>query len=164
MNPTKPELVRFFDRTRRRVMRLRGFGRTRCNGERRLNAEPDRVLKCQPAVTLAIGITGKLRRAAEVEDTLLRIAKRPAALTALKIEERFRFVASVFCRHDLARTCGPLPLRGAADGNSMTSPLRVRAARLGRRRPKRKNGAIDGRRPFASACPACAQVASPRRG
>jgi hypothetical protein len=59
------------------------------------------------AMTLAIRATGKLNRTAEMEDTLLRVAKRPAAITALKIEERFRFVVSVFGRHDLARTCGP---------------------------------------------------------
>jgi len=42
----------------------------------------------------AVGITGKLNRAAEVEIRLPRIANRLAAIVALKIEECFRFDAS----------------------------------------------------------------------
>jgi hypothetical protein len=69
-----------------------------------MTAEPGRVLKCHTAMPLAVGITGKLRRSAEVEIRLPRIVERPAAIAAFKIEERFRFVASTRSGHDLART------------------------------------------------------------
>jgi hypothetical protein len=56
-------------------------------------------------MTLAVRIAGTLKRAAEVELRLLGIANRPAALIALKLDERFRLIASALIGH-LARAHG----------------------------------------------------------
>jgi hypothetical protein len=56
-------------------------------------------------MTLAVRVAGTLKGAAEVELRLLGIANRPAALIALKLDERFRLIASALLSH-VARTHG----------------------------------------------------------
>src|SRR5262245_61403621 len=79
--------------------------RAQWNSERRLNAQLGWVER-DPVMTLAVRIAGKLKRAAEVEIRLPRIAQRPPAIVALKIDKRFRSIASAVSGHDLARTRG----------------------------------------------------------
>jgi hypothetical protein len=90
-------------------------------------------------MTLAVGIAGKLLCAAEVEITLPRIAERPAAIAALKIEEPFRFIASGHTGHDLYAPAGPIAVtwcdRWELDDIPAEGEIGVP---LGRRAPKRK--------------------------
>lgn len=68
-------------------------------------------------MALAVGIAGELMGAAEVEMRLPRIAKRPTAIVALKIDEHFWFVASVRNVHDLHALAGPPLSHRATAGN-----------------------------------------------
>jgi hypothetical protein len=50
-----------------------------------------RRLECHAPMVLAVGVTGNLRPTAEAEIKLPGLTDGPAAVSALKIEERFRF-------------------------------------------------------------------------
>lgn len=86
------------------------------DSERRPNAELGRVER-DPAMALTVGVPGQLMGAAEVEMRFPRIAKRPAAIVALKIDENFWFVAFVLNSHDRARTRGSTAVTWATAGN-----------------------------------------------
>ena len=74
--------------------RLRRFGGRGWNGGAGLMARPRR-LKCHAPVQRAVGTTRQLRRAAEVEIRVARLADRPAAVVPLEVEECLRLVGSL---------------------------------------------------------------------
>jgi hypothetical protein len=90
-------------------------------------------------MALAVRVAGKLKRAAEAEMRLPRIAKWPTAIVALKIDESLRFIASALNGHDLARARGSTAVAWCDSWELMTSPLRADiGAAAARRTPKRK--------------------------
>ena len=64
-------------------------------------------MECHPAMTFAVRVARTLKRAVEAEMWFHRIANRPAAVVALKIDELFQFIVSGVNGHDLARARGP---------------------------------------------------------
>src|SRR5262249_50535663 len=101
-----------------------------------------------PAMMLAVRVARTLKRATEAEMRLPRIANRPAAVVALKIDELFRLIASDVSGHDLARARGPTAASWCdrwevvdvpAEGGIIGTPAAWRT-------PKRKGGTRDGRR------------------
>jgi len=69
-------------------------------------------LQRHPPVVRTVGVTWKLRVAAEMEIRLLRLTNRPAAVTPLKIEKRLQLLGlsgflDFLCHHDRAARADP---------------------------------------------------------
>jgi len=73
-------------------------------------------------MALAVGVPWELMGAAETEMRAPRLAERPAAIVALKIDELLRSVASVLNGHDWSRTRGSAAIAWCDSWELMTSP------------------------------------------
>jgi hypothetical protein len=105
---------------------------------------------------LAVRVARTLKRTTEAEMRLPRIANRPAAVVALKIDELFRFIASGVSGHALARARGP-PAASWCDRWEVVD-VPAEGGIIGRpaawRTPKRKRRGNGWETFFASTCPA----------
>jgi len=107
------------------------------------------------AMALAVGIPGELFSAAEAEMRSPRIANRPAAVVALKIDELFRLIASGVSCHDPARTRGFTAVTSWDSWELMTSPLRAeQSARPPQGARRKKMGRGMGHVSAPPPCPA----------